>query len=129
MKTEYVQFRLTPLEKNVLERQAKRLGMSTSEYIRTAAIYSRSSPIVAFDVQPFRTLLFELGKQGNNLNQIARQLNTSGTRGFLPSVLDETLKKNVTLYGQLQQTLIGLQKAMADHRIYYTMKQSTDERL
>ena len=50
MKTEYVQFRLTPLEKNVLERQAKRLGMSTSEYIRTAAIYSRSSPIVAFDV-------------------------------------------------------------------------------
>lgn len=129
MKSNFFQIRLTPCEKTVLEMQAERLGMTISEYVRTAAIYSRSSPVVAFDVQPLRGLLFELGKQGNNLNQIARQLNTSGMRGFLPSVLEETLKKNMALYGQLQQTLIGLQRAMADHRVYYAMDKTADESL
>lgn len=56
---------------------ADEAGLTVSEYVRSSALKERKSPINT-DKKVIRECRVELARQGNNLNQIARKLNTSG---------------------------------------------------
>lgn len=80
-RTAVVQFRVTAEEKERLERAADALGLTLSEYVRIKATGDESplaSPALRPEPPGVYELRRELGSIGNNLNQIARRLNTNG---------------------------------------------------
>lgn len=64
-KSEYIHLRVVPWEKEQIERQARRSGRSTSDYVRKAALGQ-----TVIEAAPLRELTTELRRQGNNLNQL-----------------------------------------------------------
>jgi hypothetical protein len=69
--------RLTKPEKERIERNAKRVGRSITDYL---VLLSLQTPIhVAEDVKP---LLIELKRIGNNLNQITAKINAGAFRSY-----------------------------------------------
>lgn len=85
--------RLTKAEKERIERNAKRVKRSLTDYIVSLSL---ETPIhVAEDVKP---LLIELKRIGNNLNQIAAKINTGVFQSYdFQDVVDEQRK----IYEQL----------------------------
>ena len=85
--------RLTKVEKERIERNAKRAERSITDYL---VLLSLEMPIhVAEDVKP---LLIELKRIGNNLNQIAAKINSGVFRSYdFQDVVDEQKK----IYEQL----------------------------
>lgn len=85
--------RLTKVEKERIERNAKRAERSITDYI---VLLSLEMPIhVAEDVKP---LLIELKRIGNNLNQIAAKINSGVFQSYdFQDVVDEQKK----IYEQL----------------------------
>ena len=78
-RTEFVGFQLTPSERDELETAATEQGASLSAYAREL-LFRRSAAVVAATRRnpEARALMQELNALGNNLNQIARHLNSSG---------------------------------------------------
>jgi hypothetical protein len=70
---------LTPTERDELEAAATRQGASISVYAREL-LFRRSAAVVAATRRnpEAKALMRELSAIGNNLNQIARHLNTTG---------------------------------------------------
>ena len=77
---------LSDRERDELARNARTVNMTLSEYVRSRCVY-RPAPYVSVDRDALLDCQHELYKQGVNLNQIARQLNTAARRGRL----DETI--------------------------------------
>lgn len=85
--------RLSAADRLEITRKAKQAGVSRSEYLRLCAVYGTLQMISAADPALLRNLL----AIGNNLNQIARRLNTSdresahldATLSVLGELLDE----------------------------------------
>ena len=77
--------RLSENEHEIVVRHAQNAGLTVSEYVRVSAL----GPTYASSIDPVKRQLLqdisrELGRQGNNLNQIAKHLNagtTSSTEG------------------------------------------------
>lgn len=75
--------RLTPDERAAIDDLSMRKGLSVGAFMRAAALHSiyggdpgpRARPRVPVDAKLLRRLLGEVGRVGNNLNQIARRLN------------------------------------------------------
>jgi hypothetical protein len=78
-RTEYVGFQLTPAERVELESAARLQGATISDYAREL-LFRRSAAVVAATRRNPEAagLMRELNALGNNLNQIARHLNTLG---------------------------------------------------
>lgn len=74
----FVQVRLSDTEAEAFRSAARACGMNDSRYLREV-ILSNKTKVVLPD--PMR--LYHLNKAGNNLNQIARQLNSASSRGEL----------------------------------------------
>lgn len=74
-KSERVTFRLTPKEKNLLDKKAKKAGMNRSEYLSSLLLGKQT--FVDVDTKELTNLYTELAREGNNLNQIAAALNTA----------------------------------------------------
>lgn len=70
---------LTPTERDELEAAAARQGATISTYAREL-LFRRSAAVVAATRRnpEAKALMRELSAIGNNLNQIARHLNTTG---------------------------------------------------
>lgn len=88
LRTEVIFARVTPDEKAAFLARADRAGMATAAFMRAVAIgdpgpRARRRPPV--DHVAIRQLLGELGRVGNNLNQIARAVN-SGEDINLPAL-------------------------------------------
>src|SRR5271170_460134 len=64
--------RFAPEERTALFEQAKKFGLSLSEFVRRAALKRRMPP--APPPQINRDLYQELSRIGNNLNQVARKI-------------------------------------------------------
>lgn len=64
-KSEYIHVRVAPWEKAYITSQAKRAGMSVSNYVRHAALLKD-----IIETGPLREVMTELRRQGNNLNQL-----------------------------------------------------------
>jgi Bacterial mobilisation protein (MobC) len=79
-RTEIFALKLAPTERAELETAAKEQGATLSAYVRER-LFRRSAAVVAASRRnpEARELLREINAVGNNLNQIARSLNISGT--------------------------------------------------
>ncbi|MDF2885480.1 MAG: mobC [Clostridiaceae bacterium] len=63
-------------EKDIIDTKAKAALLNRSEYLRTIAM---DGMIIQQDLKAVRDLSVELNKIGNNINQIARVVNTNQT--------------------------------------------------
>ena len=70
--------RVSEEERNVLKQRAANAGVSVSDLVRLALVYSDRLTIRTIDISPLRDLCYELTKQGTNLNQFMKFLNTYG---------------------------------------------------
>lgn len=75
-KTVRLELRLTPAEKKSFEKVAERQQMTLSAFMRFAARNVAAKEIVEIDMAPLRVAMYELRKQGTNLNQLMFFLNT-----------------------------------------------------
>jgi hypothetical protein len=95
-KTERLNLRLTPVELARLNAQASRAGMPVTAFARAAAL-RREIRAPRSDAPDFHTR-HELRAIGNNLNQIARRLNSGGDVDH--PHLDALLVKLDTIFDQ-----------------------------
>ncbi|HEL0789818.1 TPA: hypothetical protein TU158_001745 [Streptococcus equi subsp. zooepidemicus] len=107
-------------EKTILIRKAHKAGMSVSEFIRASAIHSDDSQIRIIDVQPLRDFLFELTKQGTNLNQFIKFLHTYGVESLSARRAQKVLDDEQNLFERGKNILIGLQKEIEANKIHLT---------
>src|SRR5271165_6432272 len=78
-RTEKTTIQLTPTERAELEWAAARQGATLSAYVRELCLCRSAAVVAATPRNPeAKELLKELNAAGNNLNQIARALNTTG---------------------------------------------------
>lgn len=77
-----VEVRMTEREKEILKRKAAKNGMTVSEYARKLLANSDDETIRVIDTEPLRMAAHELAKQGTNLNQFMRFLNSNGAGVF-----------------------------------------------
>ena len=73
-----IAIRLTEKELNIIKKKAEKMSITSSEMIRRLAQYGVCYKI-EFDAA--EDILYELGRIGNNLNQITRGLNTNIIKG------------------------------------------------
>ena len=69
--------RVTPGEKDTIQRKAKQADMSLTDYLVTSALSTQI--FVAEDLKPALT---ELKRIGNNLNQIATKINVGAFKSY-----------------------------------------------
>ena len=79
-RTEFLGLQLTPSERAELEDAAKGQGAPTLSAYARELLFRRSAAVVAATRRnpEAKALMHELTAIGNNLNQIARHLNTTG---------------------------------------------------
>ena len=80
-RTDTITIRVTPDERAVIDDLSMRKGLSVGAFMRAAALGDpgkRARRRVPLDAKLLRNLLGEVGRTGNNLNQIARRVNTTG---------------------------------------------------
>jgi hypothetical protein len=101
-------FRITKAEKQLMKSLAKNYGFkSISKYLRSLIPANNQS--TALDRQTLLLLQAELGKEGSNLNQIAKAINIRLLKGepinINPNVLNTTLENIDSLTHQLLEIL------------------------
>jgi hypothetical protein len=90
-RTAHFGFQLTPSERADLERRAEERGMLLAEFVRACCLLNHAAGDTSATRPRMRdatALLGELGRVGNNLNQLARHANMSG------SLPEETLLRD-----------------------------------
>lgn len=73
--------RVTPDERALIDDLSMQKGLSVGAFMRAAALGDpgvRARRRIPVDAKLLRRLLGEVGRAGNNLNQIARRLNADG---------------------------------------------------
>ena len=73
---------MAPREKQRLMKQAGRCNMTASDFARTLLVHSDDGFIRIADVEPLRQTLRELARQGTNLDQLIKFLNTNGAHSY-----------------------------------------------
>lgn len=83
-------FRLNAADAAVLDEKVAKSGLTESEFIRQAVIHNKTEirppirPLKKKDMHPLaRQIVYQIQKEGNNLNQIARQINTARAEGWI----------------------------------------------
>lgn len=72
VKTERLEIRLTSTEKEKIFENAGKANMTVSEYIVTL---NNLTPIYVFDKETVLSLIYEVNRIGNNINQITKVVN------------------------------------------------------
>lgn len=105
-----VLIRLSEREKRTLKRKAANYGMTVSEYARTLLIHSDDVTIKVIDTEPLKKTAHELAKQGTNLNQFMKFLNTYGVKVFDPEEAKRVLEKEVSSFSEIMEVLAALRR-------------------
>ena len=105
-----VLIRLSEREKRTLKRKAANYGMTVSEYARTLLIHSDDVTIKVIDTEPLKKTAHELAKQGTNLNQFMKFLNTYGAKVFDPEEAKRVLEKEVSSFSEIMEALAALRR-------------------
>ena len=93
-RTKRFELRLNAHEKEVLKERAANAGGSVSDLVRLALVYSDRLTIQTIDISPLRDLCYELTKQGTNLNQFMKFLNTYGGDAYNKSAAKQLIERN-----------------------------------
>lgn len=113
-----VLIRLSEREKRTLKRKAANYGMTVSEYARTLLIHSDDVTIKVIDTEPLKKTAHELAKQGTNLNQFMKFLNTYGVKVFDPEEAKRVLEKEVSSFSEIMEVLAALRREADRNNIH-----------
>lgn len=105
-----VLIRLSEREKRTLKRKAAKNGMTVSEYARTLLANSDDATIRVIDTEPLKKAAHELAKQGTNLNQFMKFLNTYGAGVLDPDEARTVLGKEVAAFSEIMEALAALRR-------------------
>lgn len=105
-----VLIRLSECEKRTLKRKAANYGMTVSDYARTLLANSDDATIRVIDTEPLRKAAHELAKQGTNLNQFMRFLNTYGSNALDHEEAKAVLGKEVAAFSEIMEALAALRR-------------------
>ncbi len=98
-------FRVNAAEKKLIEQNAARAGLSISDYIRKRADDYNTDT----NRNELIRLLAETGKQGSNLNQIAKALNVEASTGKVaridPGFVHRTLQEISRLTAEIMEII------------------------
>lgn len=104
-----IKFYATEKERESIRRNAKRAGMKMGEYAR-AVLTSDDVSIKVIDTEPLRKAAHELAKQGTNLNQFMRFLNTYGSNALDHEEAKALLGKEVAAFSEIMEALAALRR-------------------
>ena len=105
-----VEVRMTEHEKEALKRKAANYGMTVSDYARTLLINSDDATIKVIDTEPLKKTAHELAKQGTNLNQFMKFLNTYGIKVFDAGEAQRVLAREVETFMEVAEALAALRR-------------------
>lgn len=105
-----VEVRMTDREKKTLKRKAAKYEMTVSEYARTLLINSDDATIKVIDTEPLKKAAHELAKQGTNLNQFMKFLNTYGIKVFDAGEAQRVLAREVETFMEVAEALAALRR-------------------
>lgn len=74
-KNSHFSLRISASDLKQIRSRSMLAGLSMSEYIRRKALSNYKGPSIVIDTETIQTLLIELKRCGNNINQIAHILN------------------------------------------------------
>ena len=100
--------RLSPSERAVLEEKAKSCGLKLSAYLREAGLKKKISSRVNRVPEINRATYVELGRIGNNINQIAKAANISVKRGMGCNVNPRELSALLALLKQIRLEVMAI---------------------
>lgn len=105
-KNRIANFRVTPDEYREIETNAERGGLTFGSYLRTRALMAPTTramrrPVVERVI--LSKLVAELGRSGNNLNQIARALNSG--EAVIIDAIQAALKEHRQILAAVIETL------------------------
>ena len=104
-----IKFYATEKERESIRRNAKRAGMKMGEYAR-AVLTSDDVSIKVIDTEPLKKATHELAKQGTNLNQFMKFLNTYGIKVFDVGEAQRVLAREVETFMEVAEALAALRR-------------------
>lgn len=104
-----IKFYATEKERESIRRNAKRAGMKMGVYAR-AVLTSDDVSIKVIDTQPLKKAAHELAKQGTNLNQFMKFLNTYGIKVFDAGEAQRVLAREVETFMEVAEALAALRR-------------------
>lgn len=113
-----IRSRVTSSEREMLRRKAKKMKMTISDYIRFAAIEADNLNVVTIDTTPLERLGYELTKQGVNLNQLMKFLNSYGVDAYNAQETSRMLAREGDAFLRVMDALSDLRREAAKHRVY-----------
>ena len=119
-KEKNILIRVTDKEREIIKRKAARLGMTVSEYVRTTLIHSDNLNITMIDVGPIEKIATELHKQGVNLNQLMKFLNTYGIDAYNAEETFRVLTHEGDMFLKVSDVLGQLCEEATRHKVYIT---------
>lgn len=87
------------------------------EYAR-AVLTSDDVSIKVIDTEPLKKAAHELAKQGTNLNQFMKFLNTYGVKVFDPWEAKRVLEKEVSSFSEIMEALAALRREANRNNIH-----------
>ena len=87
------------------------------EYAR-AVLTSDDVSIKVIDTQPLKKAAHELAKQGTNLNQFMKFLNTYGVKVFDTEEAKRVLEKEVSSFSEIMEALAALRREADRNNIH-----------
>lgn len=108
---------MTERERKALRQKATKAGVTVSEYVRQTLVHSDDASITLIDTAPFYDALFELRRQGANLNQIAKVLNTYGFDEREGALVESIHEKPGETYLKIEGALIALRREADKHKV------------
>lgn len=104
-----IKFYATEKERESIRRNAKRAGMKMGVYAR-AVLTSDDVSIKVIDTEPLKKAVYELAKQGTNLNQFMKFLNTYGIKVFDAGEAQRVLAREVETFVEVAEALAALRR-------------------
>lgn len=83
----HLHVRLSDSERRSLERRSRLAGTTVSDYVRSRALAGEAAPPPSFDAAALKAAHADLKRAGNNLNQVARALNSRGPSSLPPELV------------------------------------------
>lgn len=112
-----IKFYATEKERESIRRNAKRARMKMGEYAR-AVLTSDDVSIKVIDTEPLKKAAHELAKQGTNLNQFMRFLNTYGIKVFDAGEAQRVLAREVETFMEVAEALAALRREADRNNIH-----------
>lgn len=123
----WLKVRVTDRERETIKRKAAKLGMTVSEYVRTTLIHSDNLNITMIDVSPIEKIASELHKQGVNLNQLMKFLNTYGADAYNADETFRVLTREGDMFLKVSDVLGQLCDEAARKKVYITARDFSED--